>query len=670
MACFLGVWMLVIGVRLIYLQTAQHEWLTTRARTQQQEAIEISPVRGLVLDRHGNELARSISTESFWAVPREIKNVEEAAARLAPLVGADASALAAKLKAAQDAGRKFAWIARKLDDESAAKVRALNVAGVYSLKEPKRQYPNGPLAAHVLGFVGLDETGLAGIERAYDKEIRGEAGRVTVETDAHGRAYGSFEAEARRGETVVLTIDRLVQYKTEEALVAAVERNHAKSGSAIVLDPHTGEILALANAPSFDPNDARAADAQARANWALQNIYEPGSTFKVVAFSAALERGLIKPDDRIDCQMGSITVAGRVVHDHKPFGLLTVTEALAKSSNVAAIKLGLKVGNESMYDFMTRFGFGAKTGVELAGETEGLLRKVSRWQPSSMGSLAMGQEIGVTPLQMAAAFGTLANDGLRVSPHLVREVRADDGTTTYSAAPEERRVVSAETARTLRGMLEEVTLKGTAKLAQLDGYTAAGKTGTAQKIDPQTRAYSKTKHIASFVGFAPAEDPAVVIIVVIDEPAGAYHGGDVAAPVFREIAEQILPALSVAPDTAPKHSTEPGLLARLSLSEEELAHLRGRQEHERALRDATLPRVEVEKGRQGATRVVYAAATKRGALMPDLRGMSVRDAARVCEQLGLELEARGEGRALGQSPAAGTEVLAGQTVRVDFGRSR
>lgn len=670
MACFLGVWMLVIGARLIYLQTAQHEWLTTRARTQQQEAIETSPVRGLVLDRHGNELARSISTESFWAVPREVKNVEEAAARLAPLVGADAAALAVKLKEAQAAGRKFAWIARKLDDESAAKVRALNVTGVYSLKEPKRQYPNGQLAAHILGFVGLDETGLAGIEQAYDKEIRGEAGRVTVETDAHGRAYGSFEAEARRGETVVLTIDRLVQYKTEEALAAAVERNRAKSGSAVVLDPRTGEILALANAPAFDPNDPRAANERARVNEALQNIYEPGSTFKIVAFSAAVERGLIKPDDRIDCQMGSITVAGRVVRDHHAFGSLTITEALAKSSNVAAIKLGLRVGDESMYDYMTRFGFGRKTGVELPGETDGLLRKVSRWQPSSMGSLAIGQEIGVTPLQMAAAFATLANDGLRVSPHLVREVRAADGTALYSAAPEERRVVSAQTAQTLRGMLEQVTLNGTAKLAQLDGYTAAGKTGTAQKIDPQTRAYSKTKHIASFVGFAPAENPAVVIIVVIDEPAGAYHGGDVAAPVFREIAEQVLPALSVAPDTEPKPSAAPGLLARLSLSDEELAHLRGRQERERALRDATLPRVEMEGGSLGTTRVVYAAATRRGALMPDLRGMSVRDAARVCEQLGLLLEARGEGRALGQSPAAGEAVEVGQTVRVDFGRSR
>jgi cell division protein FtsI (penicillin-binding protein 3) len=668
-ACFLGVWMLVIGVRLIYLQTAQHDWLTKRARTQQQDAIETSPVRGLVLDRHGNELARSIDTESFWAVPREIKNVEEVSARLAPLVEVDAAVLSSRLKDAQGANRKFAWVARQLDAERAEKIRALNLEGVYTLKEPKRHYPNGPLAAHVLGFVGLDEVGLAGIERAYNDRIRGEAGHVTIDTDAHGRAYGSLEARARRGETVVLTIDRLVQYKTEQALAAAVERSRAKSGTAIVLDPHTGEILALANAPTFDPNDPRSATEEQRVNEALQNIYEPGSTFKIVAYSAAIEQGLAKPEDRIDCQMGAITVAGRVVHDHHAFGSLTLTEALAKSSNVAAIKLGLRVGNDTMFDYMTRFGFGSKTGVELPGETDGILRKVKNWQPSSMGSLAIGQEIGVTPLQMAAAFGTLANDGLRVSPHLVREVRAADGTVVYSAAPEERRVVGARTAQTLRGMLEEVTLRGTAKLAQLDGYTAAGKTGTAQKIDPKTRAYSKTKFIGSFVGFAPVENPAVVIIVVIDEPVGGYHGGEVAAPVFSEIAEQVLPALNVVPDTELKPTPQPGLLARFSLKPEALAHLRQVQEQERATRDATLPKVANPDGRVGLSKVVYTAATRRALVMPDLRGLSVRDAARVCEQLGLQLEAQGEGRALRQSPQTGAEVDAGQTVRVDFRRS-
>ena len=669
-ACRLGVWMLAIGVRLIYLQTTQHEWLATRAQKQQRDAIETSPIRGLVLDRHGNELARSIDTESFWAVPREIKNVEEVAAKLAPLVEVDARELSTRLKEAQSANRKFAWIARKLDAERAEKISALKLEGIYTLKEPKRHYPNGELAAHVLGFVGLDEVGLAGIEGAYNERIRGEAGMVTVEEDAHGRPYSSLEAQARRGETVVLTIDRLVQYKTEQALVSAIERTRAKSATAIVLDPHTGEILALANAPTFDPNHPRASTEQQRINEALQNIYEPGSTFKIVAYSAAIEKGLAKPSDHIDCQMGAITVAGRVVHDHHAFGSLTLTEALAKSSNVAAIKLGLRVGNDSMFDFMTRFGFGCKTGVELPGETDGILRKVNKWQPSSMGSLAIGQEVGVTPLQIAAAFGTLANDGLRIAPHLVREVRSADGTVVYSASPEERRVVSQETAQTLRGMLEEVTVNGTAKQARLDGYTAAGKTGTAQKIDPKTRAYSKTKFIGSFVGFAPVENPAVVIIVVIDEPVGGYHGGEVAAPVFREIAEQVLPALSITPDTELKAAPQPGLLARFSMSPEALASLREAQERERAARDATLPReAEVGGGAGGMRKVVYTVATRHALVMPDLRGRSVRDAARVCEQLGLQLEARGEGRALRQSPQAGAEVESGQTVRIDFGRS-
>ncbi|MFN2454194.1 MAG: penicillin-binding protein [Pyrinomonadaceae bacterium] len=669
-ACGLVFWMFVIGARLVYLQGAQHEWLKARARAQQQGVAETSSLRGLVVDRAGRDLARSIETESFFAVPVEVKNADETAQRLAPLTGTDAGALATRIKEAQSAKRKFAWVARKLDAEQAEKIRALELPGVYSLREPKRFYPNGGLAAHVLGFVGLDETGLGGVEQFYNERIRGEAGRVFVETDAHRRSYASFEAQSRAGQTVVLTIDQMVQYRTEMALAAAIARTHAKSASAIVLDPHTGDVLALANAPSFDPNDAGTASPQARTNGALQNIYEPGSTFKIVAYSAAIEKGLAKPEDKIDCQMGSITVAGRLVHDHKPFGSLTLTEALAKSSNVAAIKLGLRVGDDAMFDFITRFGFGSRTGVELPGETAGLLRPVARWQPSSMGSIAIGQEVGVTPLQMAAAFGTLANDGVRVAPHLVRELRAGDGSTVFQATPETHRVVSAATAKALRGMLEGVTLNGTAKLAQLNGYTAAGKTGTAQKIDMQTHAYSKTKYIGSFVGFAPVENPAVVIIVVIDEPVGSYHGGDVAAPVFRDIAEGILPDLNIVPDMDLKPANTPNLVAMTPHAAEALARAAEELEREEQERQSTLPQIaEVADANDGAREVVFAASTKRAVLMPDLQGRSVRDAARVCAQLGLQLEARGEGRALRQNPQPGAELDAGQTVRVDFRRS-
>jgi cell division protein FtsI/penicillin-binding protein 2 len=659
-------WMLVITSRLVYLQTFQHEMLTRRARLQQQDAIETSPMRGLVLDRQGRELARSVDTESFFAVPAEIEDEEKAATNLAPLVGSERETLAARLREGKEKNRKFVWVARKLDVEQAQKIAALKLAGIYSLKEPKRFYPNGQLASHVLGFVGLDEVGLGGVEQVYNERIRGEAGKLFVETDAHRRPYNSLEVEPRPGQSVVLTIDQMVQYRTEQALVAAVENSKARSGTAIVLDPRTGEILALANAPSFDPNDARSAGAECRANQALQNIYEPGSTFKIVAYSGAIEEGMVKPDDRIDCQMGQINVNGRIVHDHHAFGSLTITEALAKSSNVAAIKLGLRLGDARMYDYIRRYGFGARTNVELPGETAGLVRPVARWQPTSMGSIAMGQEVGVTPLQMAAAFATIANDGVRISPHLVREIRAQDGTLAYQAQPETHRVVSAETARLLRRMLESVTVSGTAKKAQVEGYTAAGKTGTAQKIDPKTKTYSSTKYIGSFVGFAPVENPAVVIIVVIDEPAGAYHGGDVAAPVFREIAEQILPDLGVAPDTEMKLNNP---IASALKDSEAAEKVRAELQREAEERAATLPQVATANAREGADEVIYAPATQRGVLMPDLRGKSVRDVARVCAQLGLQMEARGEGRALRQSPAAGAEVEAGHTVRIEFGRS-
>jgi len=349
---------------------------------------------------------------------------------------------------------------------------------------------------------------------------------------------------------------------------------------------------------------------------------------------------------------------------------VTMAEALANSSNVAAIKLGLRVGDARLHDYMTRFGFGARTGIELPGETAGLLRNHTRWHPSSMGSIAMGQEVGVTPLQMAAAFAALANDGVRVAPHLVRETRNADGTVASRAAPEARRVVSPETARTVRHMLESVTLKGTAKAAQLEGYTAAGKTGTAQKIDPRTRTYSTTKHVASFVGFAPVEAPEVVVAVVIDEPVGAYHGGDVAAPVFKEIAENVLPYMSVEPDVEPKQASPAGgTLARepgaapdeASPARKEAAAAAARAE------SALLPVVAGRDGRGDA--VVFAASRERALLMPDLRGRSVRDAARICAQLGLDLQALGEGRAVRQQPAGGASIEAGQLVRVEFGRS-
>lgn len=656
----LVVWMLVIGVRLAHLQTTQHDWLSERARAQQQAEAEISPARGVILDREGRELARSTLVQSFFADPRDVQDISLTASRLAPLLGLNVKELTDRLKTAKDGDRRFVWLGRKIEQTRADKIAALNLPGVHPLPEPKRTYPNGALAAHVLGYVGTDEVGLGGIEQFYNASLLGEPGKIFVETDGQQRAYASYEQSARSGGSVVLTLDQTIQYYTEQILSDALRQTKARAATAIVLDPHSGEIRALVNAPNFDPNEAGKVTQAVRTNQALQNIYEPGSTFKIIAYSAAIQEGLARPTDRIDCQMGSINVFGRIVHDHHPYGTLTLTEALAKSSNVAAIKTGMRVGNDRMYDYIRRFGFGARTGIELPGETVGLVRPVARWQATSIGSIAIGQEVGVTPVQIAAAFGTLANDGVRIAPHLVRETRKADGTIDYRAAPEQHRVISRETAQALRGMLESVTLNGTARHAQLDGYSAAGKTGTAQKIDPHTRRYSATKYVASFVGFAPVNDPAVVIAVVVDEPVGLHQGGTVAAPVFRDIAERILPLLGVAPDTQfDDGKSLQTLIAKANDADDGF----GNENIPEALA------VKTDDNANDAGEVIYAASAERALLMPNLRGRSVRDAARICAQLGLQMEAQGEGRVVRQEPNNGAQIEIGQIVKIDFARN-
>ncbi len=702
MCAVLCVWIICVGVRLIYLQTAGHEFLVARARGQQQGSRATRAGRGLILDRNGRELARSVEVASVFAVPDEIENVEKDIARLADLLNEDAVPLIRRVNQARKDKRKFVWLSRKLDAPVAKKIQTLKIKGVYTRPESKRFYPNNSLAAHIIGFVGLDEHGLGGIEQTQENRLRGESGRVYLNLDVSRKAYDAVEVAARDGGSIVLTLDAVVQYQTEKVLEAAVAQSRARAGTAVVLDPRTGEILALANAPTFDPNtppsstskanrqsDTADSDtddvvemspadaARVRVNHALQNIYEPGSTFKIVAYAGAMEEGLAKPDDTIDCQMGGITIAGRRIRDHHAYGTLTLTEALAKSSNVAAIKLGLRLGDERLHSYITRFGFGACTGIDLPGETAGLLRPVKKWQASSVGSIAIGQEIGVTPLQIASAFGTIANDGVRVAPHIVRGVRASDGALIANSPAAAMRVTSEKTARALRGMLESVTLRGTAKKAQLEGYTAAGKTGTAQKIDPATRAYSATKHVASFAGFAPVENPQVVIVVVLDEPVGAYHGGDAAAPVFRDIADVVLPYLRVMPDGEFRDANDAvvsGQWSVVSGQEEsngkhesssetsaEAASAMWTNDAEREALNAVREEVTARR-----TRVIYANAGARALMMPDVRGMSVRDAWRVCARLGLELEAKGEGRAIKQSPEAGESIDAGDKVRLVF----
>ena len=666
-ALVLCLWALVVIGKLFYVQVWQYSFLSDYAQDQQSAKYQSYATRGRLLDRQGRELARSIPAQSLYAEPRLIADPMGTARQLAPLLNQPEAQLFGKLSRAKEAKRGFLMLARRVEDSLAKRVMALKIKGLGAQTETKRLYPNGSLAAHVLGFVGTEGNGQAGLESASNKFLQGQPSQVRVEKDGLGQVYERWETDAEEGRSLVLTLDTAIQNRVEKTLAAAVARTSAKSGMAVALEPHTGEILALANVPTFDPNQPFAAtgesgedvsDAQRRmANQALQYVYEPGSTFKIVAYSGAIEEGLTNPEEKLQC--GGVTKIGsHEFKDENAKGVLSVADALAKSSNQAAITLGRRLGTEKMYDYIKRFGFGDRTGIELGGESRGILRDLKKWSGDSIGSLSIGQEIGITPVQLASAYAAIANDGVHVTPHLIREVRSQSGATIAQTQPATRRVVSPQTAVTLRRMLEGVTLRGTAKLAQLTNYTAAGKTGTAQKYDEKLRAYSKTRHIASFVGFAPADNPAVVIVVVIDEPRGADHGGQVAAPIFRELAEQILPLMTVAPNVAGRLRGQPSQFKELK-RDEAVPAPRPRPESTSGLNEKP---ISDSKGR-----VVRVPGTKNGFIMPDLRGKSLAEVTQICTQLGFDVEMNGQGRARSQLPQAGAEVKVGQAVKVDFG---
>jgi cell division protein FtsI (penicillin-binding protein 3) len=477
------------------------------------------------------------------------------------VLGVKAGPIASEIKTGKEKGRRFAWIARKLDeDQNQAVNKAFSVSeakktklpaepGLYWRKEQKREYPLKELAAQVIGFSDADDVGQSGIELSQESVLKGEIVKKWRERDRLGRVYDEEGIEREPPRDIVLTIDRSIQYKTEEALAAGVKAANARSGKAIVLDPRNGEILAMANYPTFDPNEYGNVDPEVWRNRAVQDNFSPGSVMKMVTYSAAMEEGKISPMAMIDCGNGQLTVAGHTFNDSHAVGAVTYTKAFAQSSNVGAIKTGMKVGRDDFYSYVRKFGYGSKTGVELPAETEGLLRSPQSWNGDSLASMSIGYEIGVTALQTAVAFATIANDGVKVQPHILKEIRQSDGKLVSKVKPSSERVVGEATAREIRKMLREVVLNGTAKKAQLNGYSSAGKTGTAWKYDPQLRRVNREKYISSFVGFAPANDPRVVIAISIDEPRGALrYGGQVAGPIFKQIAEQVLPELNVLPD--------------------------------------------------------------------------------------------------------------------------
>jgi cell division protein FtsI/penicillin-binding protein 2 len=668
-AAFLAI---TVFARLGYLQLYRHRDYLTRAQHQQQRTIDISPKRGVIYDRNMHALAMSIKVDSAFAIPGELKDRELAARLLGGVLGVPVDAMEARLDTAQN----FVWIERKLTPEKAEAVKQLNLKGVYTQAENQRFYPKGNLAAHALGFVDVDEKGLGGIEYALDKDIRGKSEKIVMMADAHQVPFDGGEAKRERGANVVLTIDEKIQYIAERELATAINKTRAMAGTVIVMNPNNGEILALANWPTFDPNSPTSAVGEARLNRALTIPYEPGSTFKLITLAGAFDQGITNADEVFDCENGAIYVAGHKIHDHKRFGLLTVSDILALSSDVGAIKIAERLTEPKFYEYIRSFGFGSLTGIDLPGESRGILRPLSQWSAISIGAVSMGQEVGVTPIQLISAVSAIANGGTLLKPRIVSDVRRTDGLPSQAAAlspAEPRKVIQPQTAATLRRLMEGVVLNGTGKLARLDGWTAAGKTGSAQKIDPATGRYSPTQLIASFTGFAPINNPAVTILVSLDSPVGLHEGGMVAAPVFKRIAEQVLPYLDVPRDVPVdqlmKASYRKKAEANVEMLEdftpaEDLLLLPENGEGEFASASPTKPDVASQPSH---VTLPVSSESDGEIVVPDFSGKTVREVTELCLGLGLDPLLVGSMLATSQTPEAGAQVRRGTRVTVQFG---
>ncbi len=640
MAGCLVIWAAAIQVRLVWLQVYQHDELAARATRQQRRTIPSPGQRGEILDRHGRTLALSAEADSIYAVPGEIEVPEKTAADLCGALDACGTTERDQLEQRFRQKRAFVYVRRLVSPAEARRVATLDLKGVGLLKESRRYYPNRELAAHVLGYVGLDSRGLGGIEAAYDRQISGRKGTTLIETDARHHAFSRVERPPSTGATIELTIDAQLQHLAERELRAGVAEHRAAGGTALIMDPRTGEILALANEPTFNPNSYGEYSDDDRRNRAVQDLYEPGSTFKIVTASAALEEHVFAPADPIDVSAGLIRIGARRIHDVHAYGVLNFTDVIVKSSNVGAIKVGLRLGPERLGRYVRRFGFGMRLCPDFPSENAGIVWDPAQWSDSAIASVSMGYQVGVTPLQMAAAVSSIANGGLLVQPRAVRALRQGAGRT--EVAPRELvRTISAETAAVLTGIMEQVVERGTARSAAIPGFTVAGKTGTAAKLID--RHYSKAEYNASFIGFVPSRQPAFAIVVVIDSPReGQYFGGVVAAPVFKRIAEAALRQYGIPPTL---NAAPPVMVA------------------------ATAP---------APGPVPVAASTANAAppvefvtdppTVPDLRGLSARAAIRRLAHLGLVARVRGNGIVVEQDPPAGSPLDQGGACRLTLER--
>ena len=619
-AFFLVLFVVAAG-RAFQLQVLQGERLKRLGERQHLKEWIVLPKRGAVLDRTGEPLALSLETESVYARPHRIHDPASVSRALAKILNLDSAEVKQKITA----DKPFVWVKRQIGPQEAEQIQALSANGIGMFYEPNRYYPQGQLAGQVIGFVGRDSEGLEGLELHYNDYIRGETGSSVIERDALGRRVLVQGVEGLRippGADIHLTLDTSIQYLAEKELEAAINKVRAKAGVAIVVDPSTGEVLALANYPSFNPNQFSKQSSEQKRNRAVTDSFEPGSTFKTILAAAALEEGVVGKDDLFYCEMGKYAYAGKIIHDTHPHGWLPFSKILQVSSNIGFTKIAEKLKRERYFKYIEKFGFGQVTGIDVPGEVPGLLRKPESWSAIDLATHAFGQGIAATPMQMAMAYAAIANGGFLMRPYLVRRVVGPKGEILLENQPHVvRRVVSEKTSRLLGSMLKEVTHEGgTGTMAKVEGFEVAGKTGTAQKADLIHGGYSAGKRIASFVGFVPADAPRLVALVLVDEPEANVYGGIVAAPVFRNIARGALHHLGVAPQ---KSHWVPAV----------------------AEPAAPPPRRLLKK---------KAAAAGSTAGAPDFVGLSLREAIEKARAMRVKVQMRGNGYVVKQSPAPGS----------------
>lgn len=627
--------------RAFYLQVINRDYLLKLADRQHQKVIPLTPARGTIYDTNGAALAVSVEMDSCYAEPKSIADLRAAAARLAPVLEMPQETVFRRLQG----NRNFVWLKRRLTPDVAKRVHELDIEGIGFVKETKRYYPNSEVASHVIGFTGLDPEGLEGIERRYDSTILGGTGYLVTERDALGRNValkGTVVQNGAMGHNVTLTLDKNIQYIAEKELAKAVTNSGAKAGTAIVMDPNTGRVLAMSNFPTYNLNSHGDYASSVWRNRAVADSYEPGSTFKTFLIAAALEEKLVRPGDGINCEGGSYAIGGRTIHDTHKYGRLSVAEILKYSSNIGVAKIGSKLGASRLYSYLKNFGIGEKSGIDLPGETSGTLRQWSQWYGIDLATISFGQGVTASSVQLAAAFSAIANGGVLMKPYLVEKITDSDGNVVTTFGPQaRRRVVSPETAKSVASMLEGVAADGgTGTNASVEGYRVAGKTGTAQKVDPITKGYSASKRTASFIGFVPARKPRLTILVMIDEPKTSPYGGVVAAPAFSAIALQSLCYLKVPPDTIVRSKPQ-AVVAEASPDAED----------ESAVAEGAI----VEEG--------------EGIVMPNFRGKSMRQTLKIMEEQGLNVRLHGSGRAIEQNPLPGYRIRPSDQVWVKFAPS-